>query len=98
MTKSKKKKKWKPSADDAVNLATIRWYAITLERLLIEMYCTNRKKWPELQQRLNDDLKELYDDFKRPSARPDLADDDECPPGQVLCRDGLCAAQCEVFE
>jgi hypothetical protein len=88
------KTRWTPQADDAMNLATIRWYGITLERLLIEMYSTNRHKWPGLQERLNQDLKDLYDYFKS----PDFADEDECPPGQTMCSDGLCAAQCERFE
>ena len=93
-----KKTKWTPQAEDAANLATIRWYAITLERLLMEMYFTNRKKWPELQDLLNEDLKDLYNHFKKPTLIPDLRDDDECPPGQTMCRDGLCAPQCQIFE
>ena len=44
--------KWTPEGNDAINLATIRWYAITLERLLIEMYSTNRKRWPDIQKML----------------------------------------------
>lgn len=90
--------KWTPEANDAINLATIRWYAITLERLLIEMYSTNRKRWPEIQKMLDQDLKELYNHFKKPSLKPEQADEDECPPGQTMCRDGLCAPQCELFE
>ena len=92
------KEKWTPVAEDAINLATIRWYAITLERLLIEMYCTNRKKLPELQKLLDQDFKDLYAKFKAPSLQPGLGDEDECPPGQMMCRTGLCAAQCELFE
>ena len=88
--------KWTPEPNDAINLATIRWYALTLERLLIEMYSTNRKKLPELQKMLDQDLKDLYEAFKKPT--PGLIDEDDCPPGQQMCRDGLCAAQCEMFE
>jgi hypothetical protein len=98
MKKPRTKTKWVPQPEDAINLATIRWYAITLEKLLIEMYSTNRKKWPGLQKLLDQDLQELYDYFKKPEFGPELSDDDECPPGQQMCDDGLCAAQCKVYD
>ena len=97
MKKPKTKNKWMPQPEDAINLATIRWYAIEIEKLLIEMYSTNRKKWPGLQKLLDKDMKELYDYFKKPDFGP-LSDEDECPPGQQLCSDGLCAAQCDIFD
>jgi hypothetical protein len=97
-SKPRSKNKWMPQLEDATNFATIHWYAIVLEKLLIEMYCTNRKKWPALQKMLDQDMQDLYDYFKRPEFGPGLSDDDECPPGQQMCDDGLCAARCNAFD
>jgi hypothetical protein len=82
-----------PQEDDAINLATIRWYALTLEKLLIEMYSTNRKKLPVLQKLLDEDLKELRKHFKKLDF--DREDEDECPPGQKMCSDGFCKPECD---
>ncbi len=94
--KRKTRDKWMPQPEDATNFATIHWYAIEIEKLLIEMYCTNRKKWPGLQKLLDQDMQALYDYFKK--ADPGLADEDDCPPGQQLCSDGLCAARCNAYD
>jgi len=89
-----KKGPWTPSPNDAINLATLRWYALTIERLLIEIYSTNREKLPGLQHLLDEELRRLY----AYSQSSEVRDDDECPPGQTMCPDGLCAPSCDPFE
>jgi len=86
---------WTPSPDDAINLSTLRWYALTIERLLIEIYSTDRKKLPGLQKLLNEQLKKLYEYSQSQQL---TSDEDDCPPGQILCPDGLCAPSCDPFE
>ena len=81
---------WTPKPEDAINLATIRWYAITLEKLLLEIYATNRQKLPRLQAMLNEQIEAIY----AYSQATDLNDNDACPLGQVMCRDGLCHPRC----
>jgi hypothetical protein len=84
--------KWEPQANDAINLATLRWYALTIDRLLIQIYCTNRSKQAAMQSILDRAVRELYIHGK------DGAQGDEgCPDGQRLCSDGFCAPMC-LFE
>ncbi len=88
--------KWKPQDEDTNNLAEIRWYALTLEKMLMEMYWTNRKKWPDLRDALDDDFKALRARFME--VTPGLADRDECPDGQTRCSDGYCKPVCDDFD
>jgi hypothetical protein len=85
------KQAWVPQSQDAINLAALRWYACTIERLCIEIYATNRKKYPKLAALLNKQVKEL----KALGVSAKIADDDACPPGYVMCEDGLCAPSCD---
>ena len=101
MAKSRKKSsvsksyspgKWQPEPNDAINLATLRWYALTIDRLLIQIYSTDRSKQAGMQAILDQALKELYRHGKG------IAEgDSECPEGQRLCSDGFCAPIC-MFE
>ena len=84
--------KWEPQPNDAINLATLRWYALTIDRLLIQIYCTDRSRQPEMQAILDKALKELYR-----HGRGITLGDDECPEGQRRCSDGFCAPMC-MFE
>jgi hypothetical protein len=77
--------------NDAINLAALRWYACTIERICIEIYATNRKKFTRLEKLLNRQVKEL----EALGAIAALADDDACPPGYVMCEDRLCAPSCD---
>jgi hypothetical protein len=94
--KKASKTKWKPRDEDTNNLAEIRWYALTLEKMLMEMYWTNRKRWPDLRKQLDADFKALKASFTEP--RPGLADDDDCPDGQTRCSDGYCKPVCDEFD
>ena len=81
--------KWEPQANDAINLATLRWYALTIDRLLIQIYSTDRSKQPVMQGILDQTLKDLYRHRKSVTLG-----DDGCPDGQVRCADGLCSPMC----
>ena len=84
--------KWQPEPNDAINLATLRWYALTIDRLLIQIYATDRSKQAAMQAILDKAVKELYRHGKGITA-----EDGECPEGQRLCSDGFCAPMC-MFE
>ena len=84
--------KWQPEPNDAINLATLRWYALTIDRLLIQIYCTDRSKQAAMQAILDKALKDLYRHGKGITVG-----DDECPEGQRRCSDGFCAPMC-MFE
>jgi hypothetical protein len=85
------KQEWVAAPNDAINLAALRWYACTIERICIEIYATNRTKFPRLEALLNKQVKEL----KRLGASAQLGDEDDCPPGYVMCEDRLCAPSCD---
>ena len=85
-------RKWEPKPNDAINLATLRWYALTIDRLLLQIYCTDRSKQAGMQAILDNAVKELYRHGKGTTAG-----DEECPEGQRLCSDGFCAPMC-MFE
>jgi len=81
--------KWQPGPSDAINLATIRWFAIMIEAKAIEIYGTNPDVYPKIQDVLNDCLSEVAGI----SPKKSIADDDDCPPGWVLCGED-CAPRC----
>lgn len=81
--------KWQPEPSDAVNLATLRWYALTIDRLLLQIYCTDRSKQAAMQAILDKALHDLYR-----HAKDIKFAEDQCPDGQRLCDDGLCAPTC----
>lgn len=83
---------WKPEPNDAINLATLRWYALTIDRLLIQIYCTDRSKQAAMQGILDKAIRELYRHGKGITIGAE-----ECPDGQRLCSDGFCAPMC-MFE
>jgi hypothetical protein len=85
------KQAWVPDPKDAINLAALRWYALTIDRLCIEIYATNRKKFRELETLLQSQVKALYGFAKDVGLR----DDDQCPPGYMMCPDRLCAPSCD---
>ena len=86
------KQDWVGKPQDAINLAALRWYVCTIDRLCIEIYATNRRKYPKLAKLLKKQLNEL----KALGTSAKVEDDDECPPGFVKCDDGLCAPACDV--
>jgi hypothetical protein len=88
--------KWQPQSEDAINLSEIRWYVATLEKLLLEMYWTNRRRWPDIKDHLKDDLEDLIAKFKE--SRPGADDEDDCPDGQTKCSDGFCKPVCDDLD
>jgi hypothetical protein len=83
--------KWQPRADDAIRLAALRWFALELERLSIEIYASNQASYPQLEDVLRRAVKSMGD----VSRRVNLADDGDCPDGYFLCKDGTCAPMCD---
>lgn len=83
--------KWHPRPDDAIRLAALRWFALELERLSIEIYASNQDLYPQMERVLRDALKSLGGVGRRVN----LVADNECPDGYVLCKDGICAPMCD---
>jgi hypothetical protein len=79
---------WAPSPSDVMNLAAIRWFALTIEKLATELYITDRALYPALK----DVLKHAVQDLER--AKPRKLSEGECPPDYVLC-DDLCVPMCD---
>jgi hypothetical protein len=80
---------WAPSPSDVMNLAAVRWFALTIEKLATEIYITDRALYPSLKEV----LKHAVDDLNR--VRQPLVGDEECPPDYVMC-DGLCVPMCDA--
>jgi hypothetical protein len=81
--------KWEPNASDAINLATIRWFALAVEAKAIEIYGTDKTVYPEILAALNKGLSAINTvNVKKP-----IAGDGDCPPGWVRCADD-CAPAC----
>lgn len=83
---------WKPQANDAIRLAALRWYAITIERLAIDIYATDRRKFEAMEAILKRETKALFDVGQGPGG---ALQDGDCPDGYFLCKDGLCAPMCD---
>ena len=87
----KRKQPWKPDPEDAIRLAALRWFGLELERLAIEIYATDKSKYPEMESVFRKAIKGL----KQAGLGGPHQDEEECPPGYVLCNDGLCAPACD---
>lgn len=83
--------KWQPRADDAIRLAALRWFALELERLSIEIYASNQALYPQMEGVLRQAMKSMGGVARRVN----LAADGECPEGFFLCKDGICAPMCD---
>ena len=82
---------WQAEPDDAIRLAALRWFAISIERLSIEIYASDKQQYEPIEDLLRHTLKRM----EKIGKRADVREDEECPNGYVLCRDGLCAPMCE---
>ena len=76
--------------NDAQRLAAIRWLAMKIEQVSIEVLVTDRDKFNAIEESLRDEVNRLKQ-LARPE--PPVAGED-CPEGYVLC-DGLCAPMCD---
>jgi hypothetical protein len=82
-------RRWEPNPSDAINLATVRWFALAIEAKAIEIYGTDRTVYPEILAALNKGLSAINTvNVKKP-----IADEGDCPPGWVRCNDD-CAPAC----
>lgn len=91
-TAKHRKSKWRSGPNDAIRLAAIRWYAMNIEQLAIEIYATDRNKFDGMVALLQKQSKELF----RFGLGPGGFDIDDCADGYVLCKDGLCAPMCDA--
>ena len=97
MAKTKKKQSkarpqvWQAQPDDAIRLAALRWLAISIERLTIEIYATDKQQFQAMEDVLRKTVKRL----RKISKAIDDRDEEDCPIGYELCKDGLCAPMCD---
>ena len=66
MAKKSKKKKplplhqmWSAEPDDAIRLAALRWFALQIERLGIEIYASDKSRYFELEKILRTALSRM---------------------------------------
>ena len=81
--------KWQPRADDAINLAAIRWFALSIEAKAIEIYGTNPQVYSDILTALGKGLTAI----NTVSVKKPIAGEGECPPGWVPCG-ADCAPAC----
>jgi len=94
MAKKKTKGKanvWAPQPNDAIRLAAIRWFALEMERMAIEIYATDQSQFTAMERVLRQTLKKMGKIHRR--AHMDLTDG--CPDGYILCKDNTCAPMCD---
>ncbi len=108
-TKKKSKKVpvvWQAHPDDAIRLAALRWFALEIERLSIEIYATDKTKYPAVESLLRKTVKSMGAAITTvksmgaaittvKSMGEAITDESVCPPGWVLCPDRLCAPMCD---
>ena len=82
-----------PQTSDAERLAALRWLAMRIEQLCIEIFVTDRDKFDEVEAALRMQVR-LLKEIGEPQK---TLESDDCPEGYVLCRNGLCAPMCDGF-
>ena len=82
-----------PRTSDAERLAALRWLAMRIEQLSIEVFVTDRDKFGEIEAALRVQVR-LLQTMGNPDGE---LNSDDCPEGYVRCRDGLCAPMCDGF-
>ena len=76
--------------NDADQLAALRWLAMKIEQVSIELFVTNRKHFGAIEDALRMQVKMLHQ-----IGHTNLVlGDGDCPVGFILCRDGLCSPMC----
>ena len=96
MAKRKKKStggttRWQAVPNDAIRLAALRWFALTIEKRTIELYATKSSTYHDMEDILRKALHRL-DHLRNTLA---VGDDDECPEGYIMCGNGVCAPSCD---
>jgi hypothetical protein len=96
MAKARGKKitthKAQPGTNDAQRFAAIRWLAMKIEQISIEVLVTDRGRFEAVERSLKDEVNRL-----KQLSMPKPIGGDDCPEGYVLCHDGLCAPMCDGF-
>ena len=83
-------RKWQADPDDAIRLAALRWFALEIEKLAIEIYASDKTTYRAMETVLTNTVKQMGELSKKL-----MLEDDECPEGYVLCKNGLCAPMCD---
>lgn len=90
MAKKKASSTKKRPSNDALNLAAINWFALSINRLATQIYVTDPKQFGNISHALTEALESLS------QVHQTLAEPcGECPEGWVCCRNGLCAPTCD---
>jgi hypothetical protein len=82
---------WQARPDDAIRLAALRWFALEIERVAIEIYATDPAQFEPMENLLRKTMRGMAGIAGQLHARLD----DECPVGYVLCKDRTCAPMCD---
>jgi len=81
---------------DAEALAMIRLLSMTVERLLIRLYFSDKSTYSHLVDHMRQCIRSLWQYGKK---QMHSRDEEECPDSLEKCADGLCADIClEGFE
>jgi hypothetical protein len=78
----------------ALELALIRWYALSIEKLATDLYITDRANLPAVKAALSAALQQLS--TLRKSLKDDTSMASSCPPGYVRC-EGICVPECDPW-
>lgn len=92
MAKKKASSTRKRASNDALNLAAINWYALTINRLATQIYVTDPKRF----ENIGDVLKQALESLNQVQMTL-AAPCGDCPDGWECCRNGLCAPTCDDF-
>lgn len=78
-------------SNDAERLAALRWLAMKIEQISIEVFVTNRRHFGAIEHALQQQVQTL-----RQIGRPDMAVvEEDCPAGFIPCN-GLCSPMCDA--
>ena len=80
--------KWQAAPNDAIRLAALRWFALTIEQTCIEIYATDTNSYHVMEEELRHVVRKL----QKHRAKLTLGND-TCPDGYVLCGE-TCAPMC----
>ena len=78
--------RWQAAPDDAIRLAALRWFALEIEQMCIEVYATNPGSYHTLEEMLRHTVEKLHQHKLSVGA-------ETCPDGYVLCGE-TCAPMC----
>lgn len=91
-TRTRSTRSARPS-DPAERLAALRWLAMRIEQLAIEVIVTDPGRFAAVEDALRAEVRLL----QRMGQPITPLGDGDCPGGYILCRDGLCAPMCDEF-